>query len=170
MYLKEAKIGGYSSHHFQRLQESAKTHVNEYEYTKNWKNVFADVCIFSVPPPSIGIVSVPLQLEVYTLIINDLYLQILHSASENSSRPTSSSPFNLCLHIGHKGTIFPRHFGVIVFHTHIIIYLIFPIIAQRIDSLTSSLQSWTKERSEASKGLFARYVAEEHRSAALMLL
>ena len=92
MYLKEAKIGGYSSHHFQRLQESAKTHVNEYEYTKNWKNVFADVCIFSVPPPSIGIVSVPLQLEVYTLIINDLYLQILHSASENSSRPTSSSP------------------------------------------------------------------------------
>ena len=159
MYLKEAKIGGYSSHHFQRLQESAKTHVNEYEYTKNWKNVFADVCIFSVPPPSIGIVSVPLQLEVYTLIINDLYLQILHSAS-----------VNLCLHIGHKGTIFPRHFGVIVFHTHIIIYLIFPIIAQRIDSLTSSLQSWTKERSEASKGLFARYVAEEHRSAALMLL
>ena len=46
MYLKEAKIGGYSSHHFQRLQESAKTRVNECEYTKNWKNVFADVCIF----------------------------------------------------------------------------------------------------------------------------
>ena len=77
---------------------------------------------------------------------------------------------NLCLHIGHKGTLFPRHFGVIVFHTHIIIYLIFPIIAQRIDSLTSSLQSWTKERSEAFKGLCAKHVAEEHRSAALMLL
>ena len=43
---KEAKIGGYSSHHFQRLQESAKIRVNECEYTKNWKNVFADVCIF----------------------------------------------------------------------------------------------------------------------------
>jgi len=35
MYLKEAKIGGYSSHHFQRLQESAKTRVNECGYTKN---------------------------------------------------------------------------------------------------------------------------------------
>ena len=43
---KEAKIGGYSSHHFQRLQESAKIRVNECKYTKNWKNVFADVCIF----------------------------------------------------------------------------------------------------------------------------
>lgn len=43
---KEAKIGGYSSHHFQLLQESAKIRVNECEYTKNWKNVFADVCIF----------------------------------------------------------------------------------------------------------------------------
>ena len=29
---------------------------------------------------------------------------------------------NLCLHIGHKGTIFPRHFGVVVFHSHIIIF------------------------------------------------
>ena len=56
---KEAKIGGYSSYHFQRLQESAKIRVNECEYTKNWKNVFADFCIFSVPPPSLGIVSVP---------------------------------------------------------------------------------------------------------------
>ena len=46
MYLKEAKIGGYSSHHFLRLQESAKIRINECEYTKNWKNVFADVCIF----------------------------------------------------------------------------------------------------------------------------
>lgn len=30
----------------QQLQESAKIRVNECEYTKNWKNVFADVCIF----------------------------------------------------------------------------------------------------------------------------
>ena len=81
MYLAIAKIGGYSSHHFQRLQESAKTRVNECEYTKSWKNVFADVCIFSVPRHSIC----PLQLEAYTLIINDLYLQILHSASESET-------------------------------------------------------------------------------------
>ena len=28
------------------MQECAKIRVNECEYTKNWKNVFADVCIF----------------------------------------------------------------------------------------------------------------------------
>ena len=79
MYLKKLKLEVTLSHHFQRLQESAKIRVNECEYTKNWKNVFADVCIFyfclyilfltaasfadscifSVPPPSLGIVSVP---------------------------------------------------------------------------------------------------------------
>ena len=31
---------------FNDCQKSAKIRVNEYEYTKNWKNVFADVCIF----------------------------------------------------------------------------------------------------------------------------
>ncbi|MCH3980986.1 MAG: hypothetical protein LKE41_03540 [Prevotella sp.] len=51
-----------------------------------------------------------------------------------------------------------------------IAYRIFPIIAQRIKSLTSPLQSWTKERSEAFKGLCAKRVAEGHRSAALMPL
>lgn len=30
----------------QRMQESAKICVNECEYAKNWKIVFADVCIF----------------------------------------------------------------------------------------------------------------------------
>ena len=30
----------------QRIQKCAKIRVNECEYTKNWKNVFADVCIF----------------------------------------------------------------------------------------------------------------------------
>ena len=43
---KEAKIGGYSSLHFQQLQESAKTRVNEGEYAKNWKIIFAVLCIF----------------------------------------------------------------------------------------------------------------------------
>ena len=28
------------------MKECAKICVNECEYTKNWKNVFADVCIF----------------------------------------------------------------------------------------------------------------------------
>ena len=28
------------------LQESAKIRVNEYEYAKNWKIVFAVLCIF----------------------------------------------------------------------------------------------------------------------------
>ena len=30
----------------QRIQKCAKIRVNECKYTKNWKNVFADVCIF----------------------------------------------------------------------------------------------------------------------------
>lgn len=153
MYLKEAKIGGYSSHHFQRMQESVKTRVNECEYTKNWKNVFADVCIFSVPPPSIGIVSVPPAIGgVYTdyqrLIFANFTFCIGKFQSANKfvtvigkHFAASIRSFNLRLHIGHKGTIFPRYFGVIVFHSHIIIYLIFPIIAQRIKSLTSPLQS-----------------------------
>ena len=61
---KEAKIGGYSSHHFQRLQESAKIRVNECEYTENWKNVFADVCIFFLVHPEnrvIGFVLLPIS-------------------------------------------------------------------------------------------------------------
>ena len=52
------EIGSCTSLASQRIQEYAKIRVNECEYTKNWKNVFADVCIFYVPPPSLGIVSV----------------------------------------------------------------------------------------------------------------
>ena len=56
---KGTEIGSRTSLASQRIQKCAKIRVNECEYTKNWKNVFADVCIFSVPPPSLGIVSVP---------------------------------------------------------------------------------------------------------------
>jgi hypothetical protein len=43
---KGTEIGSHTSLASQQLQESAKIRVNECEYTKNWKNVFADVCIF----------------------------------------------------------------------------------------------------------------------------
>jgi hypothetical protein len=43
---KETKIGCRSSLASQRIQKCARIRVNECEYTKNWKNVFADVCIF----------------------------------------------------------------------------------------------------------------------------
>ena len=69
---KGTEIGSRTSLASQRIQKCARIRVNECEYTKNWKNVFADVCIFfltaasfadfcifSVPPPSLGIVSVP---------------------------------------------------------------------------------------------------------------
>ena len=70
---KGTEIGGRTSLDSQRIQKCAKICVNECDYTKNWKNVFADVCtfyfltaasfadfcIFYVPPPSLGIVSVP---------------------------------------------------------------------------------------------------------------
>ena len=45
-------------------------------------------CLYIFRPSSAPRHSIyPLQLEEYTLIINDLYLQILHSASENKSLP-----------------------------------------------------------------------------------
>ena len=43
---KGTEIGSHMSLASQRLQEPAKIRVNECEYTKNWKIVFADVCIF----------------------------------------------------------------------------------------------------------------------------
>ena len=69
------------------MKECAKICVKKCKRAKNWKIDFADVCIFffdgsficrclyifrpsSVPRHSIR----PLQLEAYTLIINDLYL------------------------------------------------------------------------------------------------
>lgn len=41
--VQEKMVTGVTS---QRLQECARIRVNECKYTKNWKNVFADVCIF----------------------------------------------------------------------------------------------------------------------------
>ena len=43
---KGTEIGSCTSLASQRIQKCAKIRVNECEYTKNWKNVFADVCIF----------------------------------------------------------------------------------------------------------------------------
>ena len=43
---KGTEIGSRTSLASQRIQKCAKIRVNECEYTKNWKNVFADVCIF----------------------------------------------------------------------------------------------------------------------------
>ena len=57
------------------LQESAKIRVNKCEYAKNWKIVFAvlcifffltavifaDFCLFCVPPPSLGVTLVTLK-------------------------------------------------------------------------------------------------------------
>ena len=40
------KIGGRSSLASQRIQKCARIRVNECENIKNWKIVFADVCIF----------------------------------------------------------------------------------------------------------------------------
>ena len=43
---KGTEIGSRTSLASQRIQKCARIRVNECEYTKNWKNVFADVCIF----------------------------------------------------------------------------------------------------------------------------
>ena len=43
---KGTEIGSRTSLASQRIQKCAKIRVNECEYTKNWKNFFADVCIF----------------------------------------------------------------------------------------------------------------------------
>ena len=43
---KGTEIGSRTSLASQRIQKCAKIRGNECEYTKNWKNVFADVCIF----------------------------------------------------------------------------------------------------------------------------
>jgi len=43
---KGTEIGSRTSLASQRIQKCAKIRVNECEYTNNWKNVFADVCIF----------------------------------------------------------------------------------------------------------------------------
>ena len=80
---KETKIGCRSSLASQRIQKCARIRVNECEYTKNWKNVFADVCIFYfwrqlhlqifVYFPSLGIVSVPLN-RVYKHWLSATYI------------------------------------------------------------------------------------------------
>jgi len=44
---KGTEMGSHTSLASQRLQESAKIRVNECEYAKNWKIVFAVLCIFS---------------------------------------------------------------------------------------------------------------------------
>ena len=43
---KGTEIGSRTSLASQRIQKCAKIRGNECEYTKNGKNVFADVCIF----------------------------------------------------------------------------------------------------------------------------
>ena len=78
---------------YKNVQESVLTNVNIQRTGKTSLQMFvyfifdgSFICRFlyifrpsSVPRQSIC----PLQLEAYTLIINDLYLQILHSASES---------------------------------------------------------------------------------------
>ena len=78
---------------YKNVQESVLTNVNIQRTGKTSLQMFvyfifdgSFICRFlyifrpsSVPRHSIC----PLQLEAYTLIINDLYLQILHSASES---------------------------------------------------------------------------------------
>ena len=46
--------------------------------------IFADFCLFCVPPLSLGVTLVTLKQKVFALIISNLYLKIIHSASENS--------------------------------------------------------------------------------------
>ena len=72
---KGTDIGSHTSLASQRIQKCAKIRVNECEYAKKLEKrlcrclyilfltatSFADFCIFYVPPPSLGIVSIPLN-------------------------------------------------------------------------------------------------------------
>ena len=96
MYLKGLKleVALHSIHReYKKVQKSVLTNVNIQRTGKTSLQMFVYfifdgnfICRFlyifrpsSVPPHSIC----PPWLDVYTLIINDLYLQILHSASES---------------------------------------------------------------------------------------
>ena len=96
MYLKGQKleVALHSIHReYKNVQKSVLTNVKIQRTGKTTLQMFvyfifdgSFICRFlyifrpsSVPRHSIC----PLQLEAYTLIINDLYLQILHSASES---------------------------------------------------------------------------------------
>ena len=98
MYLKGQKleVALHSLHReYKNVQKSVLTNVNIQRTGKTSLQMFvyfifdgSFICRFlyifrpsSVPRHSFC----PLQLEAYTLIINDLYLQILHSASESET-------------------------------------------------------------------------------------
>ena len=67
------------------IQRTGKTSLQMFVYFI-FDGSFICSCLYIFRPSSVPRHSFcPLQLEAYTLIINDLYLQILHSASESET-------------------------------------------------------------------------------------
>ena len=65
------------------VQRTGKSILQMFAFSFLKAVIFADFCIFYVPPPSLGVTLDTLKTKAFVLIISLLYLQIVTSASES---------------------------------------------------------------------------------------